>query len=36
LKQFPKIIKPAYKVPEWIKEKRAAERASAGSSKDEL
>ena len=36
LKQFPKIIKPAYKVPEWIKEKRAAERAAAGSSKDEL
>jgi dolichyl-diphosphooligosaccharide--protein glycosyltransferase len=36
LKQFPKIIKPAYKVPEWIKEKRSAERAAAGSSKDEL
>ena len=36
LKQFPKIIKPAYKVPKWIKEKRAAARTTASSSKGEL
>jgi dolichyl-diphosphooligosaccharide--protein glycosyltransferase len=36
LKQFPKIIKPAYKVPKWIKEKRAAARTAASSSKGEL
>ena len=33
LKKFPSIIKPAYKVPQWIKDKRSAEKKSR---KDEL
>ena len=37
LKKFPSIIKPAYKIPAWIQEKRAAEKAaSAGRKRDEL
>jgi len=38
LKKFPTIIKPAYKIPQWIKDKRAAEKKSRASqtTKDEL
>ena len=36
LKKFPSIIKPAYKVPAWIKAKRAAAKSAKSAAKDEL